>query len=52
MNRKQPITPDTKITDFLNLIDLVNSRGNKIEVVNGKIYEVRRKLIGDMNDYK
>ena len=45
-------TNDTpKLTARLtDLITAVTQRGNRLEVMNGKVYEVKRSLIGEVEE--
>lgn len=34
-----------------DIIEKNNEKGYRIEIVNGKVYEIRRRLIGDLKDF-
>ena len=47
--RKTPLAVNVKITPEKTLEELakeITERGNRLEVMNGKVYEVQRKLLG------
>lgn len=44
-NDKAKLT--ARLTD---LITAVTQRGNRLEVMNGKVYEVKRRLIGEVEE--
>lgn len=44
-NDKAKLT--ARLTD---LIAAVTQRGNRLEVMNGKVYEVKRRLIGEVEE--
>lgn len=44
-DRKKPLPTITREL-FFELCEKAKERGNRIEVMNGKIYEVSRKLLG------
>lgn len=47
--RKTPLAVNVKITSEKTLEELakeITERGNRLEVMNGKVYEVQRKLLG------
>lgn len=47
--RKTPLDVNVKITSEKTLEELakeITERGNRLEVMNGKVYEVQRKLLG------
>lgn len=46
MDNKRTVTINTR--DLLVLAEQITERGNRLEVMNGKIYEVSRKLIGEI----
>ncbi len=44
---KPPIIDDREL---INLAVITKERGNRLEIMNGKVYEVSRKLLGELEN--
>lgn len=47
-----PVTSKKTLKTLEQLARDCQKRGNRLEIVNGKVYEVARKLLGSLDDYK
>lgn len=46
------VKPTFTSKQIIKLAELIRERGNRLEIMNGKVYEVKRTLLGEIEEAK